>query len=391
MIFWRNKKNQKEQEQEKDDHRLLHRKHEAELEPSTDAPDPVLDESNKHIVQDPDEAVPEKQTPTPAHNEKDDIVEAKELSDHSNEGGWFSKLTKGLSKSSNKLGQGIADIFTKKKLDDETLEELEELLITADLGPATASTIVEEIRSERFGKDIEPEEIKTYLASKIEAILEPVAHPILFEKAENGPMVVLVSGVNGAGKTTTIGKIAHDLHYNQGKKVMLAAGDTFRAAAIGQLHEWAERAGASFVSKEIGADAAAVAYEAYEQAKEQNIDILFIDTAGRLQNKANLMEELAKMVRVLKKQDENLPHACLLVLDATTGQNAVSQVKTFKEIVDVTGLIVTKLDGSAKGGVLVSLADQFGLPVHMLGVGEKLEDLQPFTAEEFSKSLLGIE
>lgn len=392
MIFWRKKKNQKAQDEEAKDDKLLHPDNAPDIEPSIDAEDSDLSEDDKHELQKTEHEILEEadEQPTPKHTPTEDVKEAEDLSDHSNEGGWFSKLTKGLTKSSKKIGTGITDIFTKKKLDNETLEELEELLITADLGPSTAHKIVEELRSERFGKDIEPEEVKEYLAQRITDILEPVAKPMPFEGVD-GPMVILVAGVNGAGKTTTIGKIANWLKKDFGKKVMLAAGDTFRAAAVEQLAVWGERNNCPVIKKDIGADAAAVAYEAYAAAKEQGADVLMIDTAGRLQNKSNLMEELAKIVRVLKKQDEAIPHATLLVLDATTGQNAHSQVEVFKEMVNVTGLIVTKLDGSAKGGVLVSLADQFDLPVHLLGVGEGINDLRPFKAEDYAKSLLGIE
>jgi fused signal recognition particle receptor len=222
------------------------------------------------------------------------------------------------------------------------------------------------------------------------SILKPVAKPLETPKPDNGPFVILVCGVNGAGKTTTIGKMAHDFSLRQKKSVMLAAADTFRAAAIEQLKVWANRVHCPILAKDLGADAAAVAFEAYQKAKEEKRDILMIDTAGRLQNKKNLMEELEKIIRVLKKQDENLPHAVLLVLDATTGQNAFSQVETFQKMVNVTGLVVTKLDGTAKGGVLVGLADQFGLPVHAIGVGEKIEDLSPFSADEFANSLVGV-
>ena len=323
--------------------------------------------------------------------------------------GWLSRLTGGLSKSTQKITQGIGDILTKRKLDQEMLDELEELLITADLGPKTAAKIVSEFGEGRFGKDISEDEVKEALAESIVKILEPVARPLDFsfkpspltsplppvggggtEGGGNVPFTVLVCGVNGVGKTTTIGKIAHELHHKDGKKVMLAAGDTFRAAAVEQLEIWAQRSGASFVKKDVGADAAALAYEAYEKAKAEGVDVLLIDTAGRLHNKSNLMAELEKIVRVLKKQNESLPHAVLLVLDATTGQNAHEQVKIFKDMVNVTGLVVTKLDGSAKGGVVVSLADSFGLPIHLIGVGEQIGDLQPFNAREFARSLVGL-
>ncbi|MFA7457207.1 MAG: signal recognition particle-docking protein FtsY, partial [Micavibrio sp.] len=292
--------------------------------------------------------------------------------------------------STGKLGQGITDIFTKRKLDDDMLQDLEDLLISSDLGPRTAARIVEEFRAQKFDRDVEPEEVRHALAAIIAGTLAPVARPLDVAKPENGPFVLLVCGVNGAGKTTTIGKLAYQWHMKEKRNVMIAAGDTFRAAAVGQLDVWAARAHVPLFQKDIGADAASVAFESYAKAVAEKADILMIDTAGRLQNKSNLMAELEKIVRVLKKQNPDVPHAVLLVLDATTGQNAHSQVRTFKEAVDVTGLIVTKLDGSARGGVVVSLAQEFGLPIHAIGVGEQIEDLSPFQAEEFAKALMGV-
>lgn len=303
---------------------------------------------------------------------------------------WVSRLGWGLSKSSAKLGQGIADLITKKKLDQDTLDSLEEVLITADLGPATAARVIADFSKDRFGKDLDEHEIRTALAASIAGILEPVAVPLDFTRPENGPFVVLVCGVNGAGKTTTIGKIAHNLH-KDGRKVAIAAGDTFRAAAVEQLKIWAERTQSVFIAKDTGADAAAVAFEAYQQASAQNADVLLIDTAGRLHNKSNLMAELEKIIRVLKKHDAAIPHATVLVLDSTTGQNAHAQVETFRDIVNVTGLAVTKLDGSAKGGVVVGLADRFRLPIHLIGVGEGIDDLQPFDAAQYANSLVGLQ
>ncbi len=304
---------------------------------------------------------------------------------------WVSRLGMGLGKSSTKLTQGLADLVTKKKLDQEMLDQLEDTLIMADLGPKTAARIVADFSEGRFGKDIDADEIRRALADAIAKILAPVALPLSIQKPEQGPFVILVCGVNGAGKTTTIGKLAHNWTSGSGYGVMIAAADTFRAAAVEQLKIWADRAGAAFVSKDTGADAAAVAYEAYDEAKNAGADILMIDTAGRLQNKTNLMAELEKIIRVLKKHDEALPHAVLLVLDSTTGQNAHAQVEIFRDIANVTGLIVTKLDGSAKGGVVVGLADHFGLPIHAVGVGEGINDLQPFRAEDFARSLVGVE
>ena len=300
--------------------------------------------------------------------------------------GWFGRLRQGLSRSSTKLSEGITGIFTKRKLDQATLDELEELLIQADLGAGTAAKLVGAFGKTRFGQEIAPEEVKSALAGEIAKILEPVAQPLT---PTEKPSVVLVVGVNGSGKTTTIGKLAQ-LYREDGKKVMLAAGDTFRAAAVEQLQIWGERVGAPVIAKGAGADPAGLAYEALEGARAEGIDILLIDTAGRLHTKSNLMEELRKVIRVLRKLDASAPHHCLLVLDATTGQNALAQVETFKQMVDVTGLIVTKLDGTAKGGVLVAIADKFKLPVHAIGIGEKAGDLRPFSADAFARGLMGL-
>ena len=304
-------------------------------------------------------------------------------------GGWFGRLKAGLTRSSAKLGEGITGIFTKRKLDDAALEELEELLISADLGVATAAKLTAHLAETRFDKEVAPEEVRRALAEDIARILEPVAAPLVVEAARK-PHVVLVVGVNGSGKTTTIAKLA-SLYKAQGLKVLLAAGDTFRAAAIDQLKVWGERSGCAVVAGAPGADAAGLAYEALETARREACDLLLIDTAGRLHNKADLMAELQKIIRVLKKLDGSAPHDTLLVLDATTGQNAHAQVETFKALAGVTGLALTKLDGSARGGVLVALAERFALPVHAVGVGEGLDDLRPFAARDFANSLLGIE
>jgi len=391
MIFWRKKKNAQEQEQEEREDKLLHPQGEPDIEPPTEY-DSDMSEDLKHELEDDSVHYTEADSePVPKHTIIDDAEEAEDLKDHSEEGGWLSRLTLGLSKSSKKITQNISDLVTKRKLDEETQEQLEEVLISADLGPQTAEKIVEDFSKDRFGKDISDEEISRALAQNVTDILTPVAQHLQVQKPEDGPFVILVCGVNGAGKTTTIGKLAYQFHYEQNLKVTMAAGDTFRAAATEQLGEWAKRTHSELIARDVGADAASVAYEAYTKAKEEGADVLMIDTAGRLQNKANLMEELQKIIRVLKKQDENLPHATLLVLDATTGQNAFSQVETFKDMVNVDGLIVTKLDGSAKAGVLVGLADQFGIPVHAIGVGESIEDLQPFCPREFANSLMGID
>ncbi len=302
--------------------------------------------------------------------------------------GWFQRLRVGLSRSSSRIGDSITGLFTKRKLDKALLDELEEALIAADLGPATAAKLTQALAKERFGKDITTEETREVFAAEVARILAPVAKPLQIK--DHHPHVVLVVGVNGSGKTTTIGKLAQYYH-GQGKKVVLAAGDTFRAAAVEQLKIWGERTGAAVVAAGPGADAAGLAYDALAKAKADGADLLLIDTAGRLQNKANLMAELAKIIKVIKKLEPAAPHDVLLVLDATVGQNAHSQVEVFKEICAVTGLVVTKLDGSAKGGVLVALAERFGLPVVAIGVGESADDLKPFAAENFGRALMGIE
>ena len=302
--------------------------------------------------------------------------------------GWLDRLKSGLSKTTSKLTDGIADIFRKRKLDDDALEELEELLITGDLGPATAAKLTANLAATRFDKEVSEEEVRTALAADIASILEPVATPLVIESTR-APHVVLVVGVNGSGKTTTIGKLAQ--HYKgQGLNVMLAAGDTFRAAAVEQLKIWGDRAECPVIAGKAGGDAAGLAYDALQAARAQGSDLLLIDTAGRLQNQTDLMAGLEKISRVLKKLDATAPHDCILVLDATVGQNAHSQVEIFRNIVAVTGLVVTKLDGSAKGGVLVALAEKFGLPVHAIGVGESAEDLRPFEAEAYARDLMGL-
>jgi len=301
---------------------------------------------------------------------------------------WFGRLKAGLSKSSTKISDGITGIFTKRKLDAESILELEEVLIAADIGVATAALITENIARNRFDKEILPDEIKQAVADNIAEILLPYAKPLVVDAALS-PQVILVCGVNGNGKTTTIGKLAQQWKMD-GKKVMIAACDTFRAAAVSQLEIWAERTGAPLIQGAHEAEPASVAYMALEQAKAAKADVLLIDTAGRLQNKTNLMDELAKIIRVLKKLDPNAPHNTVLVLDATTGQNAHSQVNVFKKMVNLTGIIVTKLDGSAKGGVVVALAKQFELPIHAIGVGEGIDDLRAFDAMSFACSLVGM-
>jgi len=305
-------------------------------------------------------------------------------------GGWFSRLKAGLSRSTAKLTESVTTLFTKRKLDEQALEDLEETLIAADLGVAASRRIVEGFRRTRFGKEVTDEEVKAALAEEIAAILAPVAKPLVIEPTR-APHVVLVVGVNGTGKTTTIAKLGKQ-YRDQGLKAGFVAGDTFRAAAVEQLQVWAERTGARLFSPaKPGADAAGLAFDALTTARSEGLDVLLVDTAGRLHNKTALMEELRKVVRIIRRVDETAPHSVLLVLDATTGQNAVQQVQVFGGMVDVTGLAVTKLDGSAKGGVVVALAQDFALPVHVVGVGEKAEDLRPFEARDFARGLLGLD
>jgi fused signal recognition particle receptor len=302
--------------------------------------------------------------------------------------GWLERLRAGLAQSTGKISTGIGDIFTKRPLDEATLQELEELLITADLGPRLAAKLTADFAKTRFGKTVEPAEVKTALATQIEALLQPYAQPLRLTATP--PHIVLVIGVNGVGKTTTIGKLAK-FYRDQNLKVMLAAGDTFRAAAVGQLQIWGERTGCPVMTAPEGGDAAALAYQATQKAQAEGMDLLLIDTAGRLHNKQDLMDELAKIIRVLRKLVPEAPHDTLLVLDATTGQNALAQAENFQRMANVTGLIVTKLDGSAKGGVLLALTEKFKLPIHAIGVGETAVDLRPFAAADFARALVGLE
>jgi fused signal recognition particle receptor len=304
-------------------------------------------------------------------------------------GAWLARLAAGLSRTSSTLSRGVADIFAKRKLDANALDELEDILIQADLGLAAATRIREAVGGGRYDRGIEPEAVKAILAEEIARALEPVARPLMID-ASKRPFVILVVGVNGSGKTTTIGKLAAKFAAD-GLKVTVAAGDTFRAAAIEQLKIWASRAGADIVAREPGGDAASLAFEALTRAKATNADVLMIDTAGRLQNRAELMSELEKIVRVIKKVDAEAPHATLLALDATVGQNALSQVEIFGRIAGVTGLVMTKLDGTARGGILVAVAEKFGLPVHFIGVGESVDDLEPFAARDFAAAIAGVE
>jgi fused signal recognition particle receptor len=305
-------------------------------------------------------------------------------------GGWFSRLKSGLSRSTAKLTDSVTALFKKRRLDEAALEELEDTLITADLGVAASRRIVESFRKTRFGKEVTDEEVKAALAEEIAAILTPVAQPMPID-AGHAPHVVLVVGVNGTGKTTTIAKLGQQ-YREQGLRCAFVAGDTFRAAAVEQLQIWGERTGARVhIPAKQGADAAGLAFDALKAAREDGTQVLLVDTAGRLHNKTALMEELRKVIRIIRRVDESAPHSVLLVLDATTGQNAIQQCKVFGEMVNVTGLAVTKLDGSAKGGVVVALAQEFGLPVHFVGVGEKAADLRPFEARDYARGLMGLD
>lgn len=303
--------------------------------------------------------------------------------------GWFGRLRSALARSSARIGDGLASIAGGGKLDDDSLGELEDLLIAADLGIGPAATLTQAVARHRPGRTVTPDEVRLVLAEQIARILEPVARPLVPDPARR-PHVVLVVGVNGSGKTTTIGKLAKQ-HRDAGRRVVLAAGDTFRAAAVEQLTIWGERTGATVVARDQGADAAGLAFDALKQARDDAADLLLIDTAGRLHNKGDLMQELQKIARVLGKQDPTAPHDVVLVLDATIGQNALVQVQTFRAVTHVTGLVLTKLDGSARGGVLVALAEKTGLPVHAVGVGEAAEDLRPFDPMQFACGLVGID
>ena len=301
---------------------------------------------------------------------------------------WFQRLRQGLSRSSKELSGNIAGIFTKRKLDEDTLQDLEDVLIRADLGVETALRVTDALASSRYGKDVSDHEVRSIMAVEVEKVLKPVALPLELDLSHK-PHVILVVGVNGTGKTTTIGKLAAKLTEG-GLSVMLAAGDTFRAAAIEQLKIWGERTKSPVIATKLGADAAGLAYDAFEQAKAAGSDVLIIDTAGRLQNKAELMAELEKIVRVLGKLDPDAPHTVLQTVDATTGQNALNQVEIFRNVAGVNGLVMTKLDGTARGGILVAIAAKHKLPVYFIGVGEQVDDLEPFSASDFAKAIAGV-
>jgi fused signal recognition particle receptor len=303
--------------------------------------------------------------------------------------GWFARLKAGMARSSERLNAGINTIFNRRRLDDAALLELEELLIASDMGIGIAAEVTEELRRSRFNQEVFPEEVRGALAEQVIRLVEPMMKPLRIDLGRK-PFVILVVGVNGSGKTTTIAKLAKQ-YRDAGHDVMLAAGDTFRAAGVEQLQIWGERTGCRVITRPPGSDAAGLAFEAFEQARAEGSDILLIDTAGRLHNKANLMSELQKIVRVLKKVDPQAPHSVLLVLDATTGQNAHAQAEIFREMVGVTGIVMTKLDGTARGGVLVSLAEKYGIPIHAIGVGETADDLRSFEARAYARSLVGLD
>ena len=301
--------------------------------------------------------------------------------------GWFARLRQGLAKSSGALADNVSAVLTKRRLDESILDDLEEVLLKADLGPAMAERVRASLGASRYPQGLTPDEVRKVLAEEIAKVLEPVAQPLTLDAAAH-PHVILVVGVNGTGKTTITAKLAHRF-MAEGNSVLLAAADTFRAAAIDQLKVWGDRIGAPVVAKEVGADPAGIAYEALERARAEGRDVLLIDTAGRLQNKTDLMAELAKIVRVLKKLDPSAPHSVVLVLDATTGQNALAQVEIFREIAGVTSLVVTKLDGTARGGILVAIAERFKLPINAIGIGEGLDDLEAFDALGFARAIAG--
>ncbi len=344
-------------------------------EPTQDveaAPEPELEE--EAALRHPTSVLEETFEPPQAEPASaDEAIAPAEAAEGADQRGWFGRLRAGLARSSARLNEGINAIFNRRRLDDEALLELEELLISSDMGVGVAGEVTEALRRNRFNQEVTPEEVRSALAEQVIRLVEPVTRPLRIDR-ERRPFVILVIGVNGSGKTTTIAKLAKQ-YRDQGLRVVLAAGDTFRAAAVEQLQIWGERIGAPVVARAAGSDAAGLAYDALAQARAEDADILLIDTAGRLHNKADLMGELQKIVRVLKKVDPQAPHSVLLVLDATTGQNAHAQAEIFREMVGVTGIVMTKLDGTARGGVLVSLAEKYGIPIHAIGVGEAADDL----------------
>ncbi|MBZ9817558.1 signal recognition particle-docking protein FtsY [Mesorhizobium sp. CA7] len=366
----------------------------AEIAPPIRQPAPVeLQPIHAEIAPEP-ETLPSPPTPAPSVGkvtvskkveQKAEPVKAPEPAPRRS---WFQRMREGLARSSRELTGNIAGVFTKRKLDEDTLQDLEDVLIRADLGLETALRVTDSLASSRYGRDVSDVEVRAVMAAEVEKVLAPVARPLELDLSHK-PHVVLVVGVNGTGKTTTIGKLAAKLT-DGGLKVMLAAGDTFRAAAIEQLKIWGERTKSPVVASKLGADAAGLAYDAFEKAKEAGSDVLIIDTAGRLQNKTELMAELEKIVRVLGKLDPEAPHTVLQTVDATTGQNALNQVEIFRNVAGVNGLVMTKLDGTARGGILVAIAAKHRLPVYFIGVGEQVDDLEPFSASEFARAIAGV-
>jgi fused signal recognition particle receptor len=352
--------------------------------PEHAATEPAVDVSQASVPEETDAQLPPETSALETVSSVDaDSSQSSPLDDKHQ--GWFQRLKIGLTKTSSKLSDGITGLFTKRKLDAATLDDLEDLLIQADLGVETAHRVTGVLSKDRFEKGLSADDVRGILAEEVTRILSPVAKPLVIDPARK-PHIILAVGVNGTGKTTTIGKLAAQFK-REGKTVMLAAGDTFRAAAIEQLKVWGERTGAPVISRETGSDASGLAYDAVTAARDGGFDILLMDTAGRLQNKQVLMEELEKVIRVIRKLDPSAPHDVLLVLDATTGQNALSQVDVFAKTAGVTGLVMTKLDGTARGGILVAIAAKYGLPIHAIGVGEGIDDLQPFEAAEFARAI----
>ncbi|MEN3929542.1 signal recognition particle-docking protein FtsY [Microvirga sp. W0021] len=336
-----------------------------------------------------EEVVPEPQTEPEPQPENEQLIAPTVAAEEPKKLSWWQRLTQGMRRTSSSIGERLTNLFTKRKLDAATIEDLEDILVQADLGVDAAIRITDRLSDGRFDKEISPEEVKAILADEVEKSLQPVAKPLVIDRTKK-PYVILMVGVNGSGKTTTIGKLAAKFKA-QKLSVMLAAGDTFRAAAIEQLKVWGERNNVPVVATTQGADAAGLAFDALQKAQNDGVDVLMIDTAGRLQNKAGLMDELEKIVRVIKKVDATAPHSSLLVLDATVGQNALSQVELFGKTAGVTGLIMTKLDGTARGGILVAVADKFSVPVHFIGVGEGVDDLEPFEAKDFARAIAGLD
>ena len=348
---------------------------------TSDVPGAIDVSTSPRPAADIEKDTPHNRPATPADPDQHDAPAEKKTS-------WLTRLKAGLTKTSSKLSDGISGLFTKRKLTPDTLDDLEDLLIQSDLGVETSMRITTALSQGRYQKGLSADDVRQVLAAEVERVLQPVAQPLRISSA-NKPHVILMVGVNGTGKTTTIGKLAQKFA-GEGRKVMMAAGDTFRAAAIDQLQVWGKRSGATVVTRAVGADSSGLAFDALKEAQAGGYDVLLIDTAGRLQNKQALMDELEKVVRVLKKIDPDAPHDVLLVLDATTGQNAMQQVEVFRQRAGVTGLILTKLDGTARGGIIVAIAQKFGLPVHAIGVGEGIEDLQPFAADAFARAIADI-